>query len=290
MKITEKAFGKINLCLDVVGRRSNGYHNVESIMHTVPLHDTVTLEKADKITLTCSNASLPTDSSNLAYKAATIFFEKANIDSGVSIHVEKRIPIAAGMAGGSTDAAAVLRGLNKLYGYPLSDLELEAAGATLGADVPFCIRGGTEGVVGIGYDFVKVSPPPKFIYVIACGGEGISTPVMYGEYDKLFSPPVSDEHCVNFSGKSKNLEEALKSGNKEDIFASMFNCFEVIAEPIRPKIRELKRIMMDNNANISMMSGSGPSVFGIFESIEDAKKAEKEILSLGDFAAAVFDE
>jgi 4-diphosphocytidyl-2-C-methyl-D-erythritol kinase len=290
MKITEKAFGKINLCLDVVGRRSNGYHNVESIMHTVPLHDTVTLEKADKITLTCSNASLPTDSSNLAYKAATIFFEKANIDSGVSIHVEKRIPIAAGMAGGSTDAAAVLRGLNKLYGYPLSDLELEAAGATLGADVPFCIRGGTEGVVGIGYDFIKVSPPPKFIYVIACGGEGISTPVMYREYDKLFSPPVSDEHCVNFSGKSKNLEEALKSGNKEDIFASMFNCFEVIAEPIRPKIRELKRIMMDNNANISMMSGSGPSVFGIFESIEDAKKAEKEILSLGDFAAAVFDE
>jgi 4-diphosphocytidyl-2-C-methyl-D-erythritol kinase len=290
MKIIEKAKGKINLCLDVTSRRSDGYHNVESIMHTVDLYDTVTLELSDEISVSSDSPHVPTDSSNLAYKAAKLFFEEAVIKGGVSIHIEKRIPIAAGMAGGSTDGAAVLRGLNKLYNYPLNDEALEKTGAKLGADVPFCIRGNTEGVVGIGYDFIKVTPPPAFIYVIACGGEGISTPAMYKEYDKRYPTPVLDAHTDSFSGKSEKVRLALEKGDKDEIFGSMFNCFEEIAMEQRPKIKELKDIMMKNNARFSMMSGSGPSVFGIFDSVEDAKSAEKEILNCGAFAAVVFDE
>lgn len=282
--------GKINLCLDVVSRRSDGYHNVESIMHTVPLYDTVTLEAKEEITISCNNPKVPTDSSNLAYKAAKLFFDTAKIKGGSSIHIEKRIPVAAGMAGGSTDAAATLRGLNKLYGSPLKLTELEALGAKLGADVPFCIRGGTEGVVGVGYDFLNVPTPPKFIYVIACGSEGISTPAMYKEYDKRFPTPISDEKPVSFTGKSQKLKQALEGGDKKEIFSSMFNCFEEIATQQIPKIKEIKEIMLKNNADFSMMSGSGPSVFGIFSSPNDALKAEKELLSSNVSAYAVFDE
>ena len=290
MKITEKAYGKINLCLDIASRRSNGYHNIESIMHTVPLYDTVTLELADEISVSCTNPKVPADSSNLAYKAATLFFEASGISGGVSIHIDKKIPMAGGMAGGSTNAAATLRGLNKLYNFPLSSEKLEELGAKLGADVPFCIRGGTEGVVGIGYDFIKVPKPPKFIYVIACGGEGISTPAMYREYDERYNPPLSTVESFSFSEKSEKLKNALKKGEKEEIFSSMFNCFEEIAMEQRPKIREIKQIMMKNGAEFSMMSGSGPSVFGIFDSMDKAKEAEKELLALSISAYAVAEE
>ncbi len=290
MIITEKAMGKINLCLDVVSRRSDGYHNVESVMHTVPLYDTVTLEAKEEITITCNNPQVPTDSSNLAYKAAKLFFDTAKIKGGASIHIGKRIPVAAGMAGGSTDAAATLRGLNKLYDFPLKSDELEALGATLGADVPFCIRGGTEGVVGIGYDFIHVPTPPKFIYVIACGNEGISTPAMYKEYDRRFPTPISNDKPFSFTGKSRKLKQALEKGDKKEIFSSMFNCFEEIATEQIPKIKEIKEIMLKNKADFSMMSGSGPSVFGIFSSMNDALKAEKELLSANVSAYAVFDE
>lgn len=290
MRTTEKAAGKINLFLDIASRRSNGYHNIESIMHTVPLYDTVTLELKDEISVSCTNPSVPSDSSNLAYKAAKLFFEASGISGGVSIHIDKKIPMAGGMAGGSTDAAATLRGLNRLYDFPLSNEKLEELGAKLGADVPFCIRGGTEGVVGIGYDFIKVPTPPRFIYVIACGGEGISTPAMYREYDERYCPPISTAESFSFSEKSEKLKKALENGEKEDIFSSMFNCFEEIAMEQRPKIREIKQIMTENGADFSMMSGSGPSVFGIFSSMEQAKKAEKALLAIGVSAFAVFDE
>lgn len=290
MTICEKAYGKINLCLDIVGIRPNGYHNIESVMHTVPLFDTLTLSESNTISISCENPKVPTDSSNIAYKASELFFESTGICKGVSIHIEKRIPVAAGMAGGSTNAAAVLKGLNRLYGFPLNSVKLEELGAKLGADVPFCIRGGTEGVLGIGYDFIKVTPPPKFIYVISCCNNGISTPAMYKEYDKRYSPKTVDSFQKEFTGNSKKLEEALAKGDKEAIFGSMFNCFEEIAMEQRSEIKEHKAIMMKHDAQISMMSGSGPSVFGIFESIEKAKNAEKEILSSGSFAVALCDE
>ncbi len=288
--VIEKAYGKINLCLDIVGRRSNGYHNVESIMHTVNLWDTVEVKRAEKISITCSNPNVPTDETNLAYKAAKSFFEKADIKGGAAIHIEKRIPMAAGMAGGSSDGAATLRALNRIYGNPLSSSQLEEIGGKLGADVPFCIRGGTEGVTGIGFDFIGVSKPPKFIYVIACGKEGISTPEMYREYDLKYSPPLCDAVENAFTGKSERLRVALENGNKEEIFSSMFNCFEEIAEMKVPKIREIKNAMLESNAKIAMMSGSGPSVFGIFEKEEDAEKAKALIISMGADAFVVFDE
>ncbi len=288
--IVEKAMGKINLCLDITSRRSDGYHNVESIMHTVPIWDTVYISESENITITCTNENVPTGNTNLAHKAAELFFGKTEIKSGAKIHIDKKIPVAAGMAGGSSDAAATLRGLNKIYGKPLSQSELENIGASLGADVPFCIRGGTEGVTGIGYNFVKVAPPPKFIYVIACGGEGISTPQMYGEYDKRYSPPVSDETKNYFTGKAENLRIALEEGKKERIFSCMFNCFEEIAEEKRHHIKIIKDIMKVNGAVFTMMSGSGPSVFGIFESFEKAKLAEDRIIKIGASAFAIIDE
>ncbi len=273
MTVTEKAYGKINLCLDVISRRSNGYHNVESIMHTVPLCDIVTLEKKDEISISSTSDKIPTDSKNLAFKAANAFFDKTGITGGVHIHIEKNIPIAAGMAGGSTDAAATLRGLNKLYGFPLTSLELEKLGSKLGADVPFCIRGGTEGVTGIGYDFLSVEPPMNFIYVIACGSEGVSTPEMYGEYDRRFNPPTSDLQAKDFVGKSKLLKDALSKKDQNLVLSHMFNCFEQIVEEKRPEIKVIKQIMAENGCIFSMMSGSGPSVFGIFNNIDNANKA-----------------
>ncbi len=277
MMVTEKAYGKINLCLDVISRRSNGYHNVESIMHTVPLCDIVTLEKKDEISISSSSDKIPTDNRNLAFKAANAFFDKTGIKGGVHIHIEKNIPIAAGLAGGSTDAAATLRGLNKLYGFPLSSLELEELGSKLGADVPFCIRGGTEGVTGIGYDFLPVEPPMEFIYIIACGSEGVSTPEMYGEYDKRFNPPTNDLPTKDFSGKSKLLKDALYKGDKNLVLRYMFNCFEHIVEEKRPEIKVIKQIMAENGCVFSMMSGSGPSVFGIFSNVDDANDALEAI-------------
>lgn len=292
MTVTEKAYGKINLCLDVLSRRSNGYHNVESIMHTVNLWDNVEVKRTEgsEIIITCTNPNVPTDSSNLAFKAAKRFFEKTKIKGGAIINIEKRIPMAAGMAGGSSDGAATLRALNKLYNNPLSETELEEIGCTLGADVPFCIRGGTEGVTGIGFNFLKVCNPPKFIYLIACGEEGISTPLMYREYDLRYSPPLNDDSFDFFQGKSEKLRLALEKGEKEEIFSSMFNCFEEIAQEQIPKIKEIKNIMNKHNAKISMMSGSGPSVFGIFENAENAEEARKEISSSGADAFIVFDE
>jgi len=287
MTVTEKAFAKINLCLDIVSRRANGYHNLESVMHTIPLFDTVTITKSKEISITCSNPAVPADSSNLAYKAAVKFFEKTKIKDGASIHIEKRIPMAAGMAGGSADCAATLRGLNRLYGFPLENRELEELGGSLGADVPFCIRSGTFGVTGIGHDFFPVSAPPKFIYVIACGSEGISTPAMYKEYDERYNPPLCDEPKNLFTQKSENLRIALEKGEKEEIFSSMFNCFEEIAEEQRPEIKKIKSIMMENGAAFSMMSGSGPSVFGIFEDAEKAYASKNAIENEGIFATVV---
>ncbi len=287
MTVTEKAFAKINLSLDIVSRKTNGYHNLESVMHTIPLFDTVTITKNEKISVTCSNPAVPSDSSNLAYKAAVKFFERTKIESGISIHIEKRIPMAAGMAGGSADCAATLRGLNRLYDFPLETKDLEEIGRSLGADVPFCIRCGTLGVTGIGHNFFPVATPPDFIYVIACGSEGISTPAMYREYDERYNPPICDEPKLFFTQKSEKLRIALEKGEKEEIFSSMFNCFEEIAEEQRPEIRKIKAIMKENGAVFSMMSGSGPSVFGIFESEERAAEAQGKIAETGIFATVV---
>jgi 4-diphosphocytidyl-2-C-methyl-D-erythritol kinase len=269
-------------------------------MHTIPLFDNVHISLLEdtscascadyEITITCTNPDVPTDSSNLAHKAAVIFFEKLGIKKNTKIHIEKNIPMAAGMAGGSSNAAAVLRGLNKLCDLPFTMAQLEEMGSHLGADVPYCVRGGTEGVLGIGYDFTKVKTPPDFIYVVACGGEGISTPYMYKKYDTLHPTPINAGKCTQFTGKTENLRIALENGNKNEIISHMFNCFEEIAESERPKIKEIKAKMSEHGCVFSMMSGSGPSVFGIFENLESAQKAKACIEASGDNAFVVFGE
>ena len=292
MKETVKAYAKINLHLDIKSKRPDGYHDVETVMQTVSLCDTVTVTPCEKYEFVCecNVKGVPTDDKNIAVRAARLFAEATGIKRGAHIYIEKNIPMAAGMAGGSSDGAATLRALNRLYNNPLSETELEEIGSALGADVPFCIRGGTEGVTGIGFNFLKVCKPPKFIYLIACGEEGISTPLMYKEYDLKYSPPLNDHNSDFFQGRSEKLRLALEKGEKEEIFSSMFNCFEEIAQGQIPKIKEIKNIMNKHNAKISMMSGSGPSVFGIFENAENAEEARKEISSLGADAFIVFDQ
>ena len=275
MILTENAYAKINLYLDITGIRDNGYHNIRSIMQTVSLCDTVTVESAEategvaEIVLTCSESAVPTGEKNIAYKAALAFFREAEITSyKCKIHIEKRIPMEAGLAGGSTDAAAVLRLLNSLYDRPFDTDKLCEIGAKLGADVPFCIIGGTYLCEGIGEVLTKLSDMPDCCIVVARGGEGVSTPVAYGLVDDKWNRDFTKS-----GGDFDALSSALSDGNIAAATSYMYNIFEDVILPSHSVASELKDIMLDSGAIGTMMSGSGPSVFGIFDSGEAAKKA-----------------
>jgi len=275
MVLSSKAFAKINLYLDVTGIRDNGYHNIKSIMQTVSLHDTVTMESLDadedtrNIFLTCSEPAVPTGEKNIAYKAAAAFFREAGIDFyNCTIHIDKNIPMEAGLAGGSTDAAAVLRLLNKLYGSPFDSEKLCSIGATLGADVPFCIMVGTYLCEGIGEILTKVPSLMDCYIVVARGGEGISTPVAYGLVDEKWDRDFS---CSG--GDIGNLLMFLSHKDIDGIAYSMYNIFEDVILPSHSVASTLKEIMLDCGAVDAMMSGSGPSIFGIFDSEREAKLA-----------------
>lgn len=272
---SENAYAKINLYLDVTGICDNGYHNIKSIMQTVSLCDTVTVETVDytanecEITLTCSEPAVPTGEKNIAYKAALAFFREADITSSkCKIHIEKRIPMEAGLAGGSTDAAAVLRLLNELYGTPFDTEKLCSIGAKLGADVPFCIRGGTFLCEGIGEVLTKMPSMPECHIVVARGGEGVSTPMAYGLVDEKWN-----RDFTNSGGDFEALSASLSNGDINGITDAMYNIFEDVILPSHSVASKLKEIMLDCGAVGAMMSGSGPSVFGIFDSAESAEKA-----------------
>ena len=173
--VTERACAKINLTLSVGAKRADGYHDISSVMQTISLCDTLKLTKADTLTLECSRRSLPTGDTNLAYRAAALFFAKTGIGGGASIYLKKYIPVAAGLGGGSSDAAAVLRGLNQLYDVGLTSDELCEMGAELGADVPFCVTGGTALATGIGELLAPVQNNVTMHFVVTAGGEGAST-------------------------------------------------------------------------------------------------------------------
>lgn len=279
--LTINSPAKINLWLTVKGKRPDGYHEIESIMQTVTLFDTVTVTKndggANNIAITCTNPDVPCDGRNLCHKAAVKFFEAAGISGyGISIHIEKRIPMAAGLAGGSTDGAAVLILLDKLYGNPFTEDELCAIGAKLGADIPFCIRGGSLIAEGIGEILTECSPMPDCHMVIACGGEGVSTPWAYG---------LIDENPTPTSGDIAGLVDSLNSGDVDTACRKMRNDFESVVLPHREVARKIKEIMEKCGAKRAMMSGSGPSVFGVFESEDTAEKACECILKEGCFAS-----
>lgn len=299
-EITLQANAKINLFLDITGRRADGYHTITGVMQAISLCDTVTVSvteptdgmrlcvmgprggQAEEITLTCSNPDLPTDSRNLAWRAAERFFSATGRGCRrLAIHIEKRIPAAAGLAGGSTDAAAVLIALNRLFDFPMTDEALRGVGLTLGADVPFCMAGGAQITEGIGEALTSVPPLPDCDLVIACGGEGVSTPAAYKALDDLygnFDPAVYAPHADGLTA----LLGALREGDLRGASADVFNLFETVILPRRPVAREIKEVLLGEGALTALMSGSGPSVFGIFpKGDEGAQKARAALEARG---------
>ena len=285
-KITLRANAKINLFLDITGKRPDGYHTISGVMHAVGLWDDVTValspraEGEDAIRLTCSRPDLPTDRGNLGYRAAEAFLQAigkgTDAEFGVYIHIEKRIPAAAGLAGGSTDAAAVLRGLNLLLGQPLCVEELCRVGLTLGADVPFCIVGGTQMTCGVGEELTPVRSLPACSMVIACGGEGVSTPGAYRALDQLFEDFDGRLYRPREEGLAR-LIQGLEREDMEEISNSVYNIFEYVVLPRHSVALPIKRIMEEHGARVALMSGSGPSVFGIFFNPEAAESAAKAL-------------
>ena len=264
--MTMDSYAKINLFLDIEGIRDDGYHNILSVMQSVSLCDTVTVEYTPSdeknIEITCNRPDIPLGEKNIAYKAASRLVGSGNI----RIHIEKRIPAAAGLAGGSADAAATLILLNKLA-CGKSEEELIRIGKGVGADVPFCMVGGTKLIDGIGDIAGDFPGMPDCHILIACGGEGVSTPWGYGELDRL------NNGFVNYEPRRENLE-VLKNTDNDicEWVKGLFNIFEDVVLPQRPIAARIKAKMLEGGAKAAMMSGSGPSVFGIFTDRGEAEK------------------
>ncbi len=270
----QRAYAKINLHLDITGIMTNGFHSVSTVMQTVSLCDTVTLTRREEhgIFISCDNSAVPVGEKNIAWKAADKFMRAAAIDMGVDIHIEKKIPMAAGLAGGSTDAAAVLRGLNTLCGEPLSAEALCIIASELGSDVPFCVVGGSTFADGRG-DILHPFPSlPDCTLLIACGGEGVSTPEAYRMLDEKFNRFAS--YAPRTLGA---LKGALESSDISAVAKGLFNIFEEPILSVRPTAKKIKDTMLRCGAVGAMMSGSGPSVFGIFGDRQTAEKAAEKI-------------
>lgn len=277
---TLSAYAKINLVLAVTGKAENGYHTVETVMQAVTLCDTVTVtaETAEtaSILLTCSEPSLPCDVSNLAYRAAETFFRAVpSFSASVNIDIQKKIPLAGGMAGGSTDAAAVLLALDRIAGEPLSRETLLSLGAVLGADVPFCILADSGEYAALGTHFgERVTPLPAIpdcTLVIASSGEAVSTPWAYGQVDTL---PADREGCC------EEMLKALQNGNLTEVLSALYNRFEDAVLPKRPLAAGQAAILRDAGADAVLMSGSGPTVIGFFAGPGRASRAEQACAAL----------
>lgn len=261
-----RAYAKINLGLDVVRRREDGYHEVRMIMQTIHLHDRLSIRryKKDGISIKTNLPYLPTNENNLVYKAARLLKDEFDIKEGVSIHLDKHIPVAAGMAGGSTDAAAALVGLNRLFKLGLTKKELMERGVRLGADVPYCIMRGTALSEGIGEVLTPLPKLPDCYVLIAKPPMYVSTKFVYDNLhiDTLPSHPDID-----------GMIAAIQKGSLDGVCERMGNVLESVTIPEYPVIGELKNIMLSAGAKNALMSGSGPTVFGIFTEEAAARKA-----------------
>ncbi len=263
IKITANA--KVNLFLEITGKLSNGYHTVDTVMQSVSLADRLYIEqipKKDGIVITCNTEGVPTDESNIAYKTADALLKNIGADFGVSVHIEKNIPSQAGMGGGSADGAAVLCGLNQLCGNPVSDEGLLAIAASKGADIPFCIQGGTQRLIGTGTDMCERLRSPELHLVIAKPMCGISTPSAYACLDGLYND--FNDHC---SMRPDALIKALTSG---ETGLPLFNRFESILSALCPKSEYLISFMRQNS-HAALLSGSGTAVFAIADGLSHAK-------------------
>ena len=266
--ITLKSRAKINLSIDVLGKRQDGYHLVEMIMQTIDLYDLIEINEKDndQITIKSTSDEIPLDCNNLVYKAANLIKKTLNINKGVEIHIKKNIPVAAGMAGGSSNAAAVLVGLNKLWNINLSNQQLEKIGLKLGADVPFCINGGAVLASGIGEELTPIKGLTKDVCILVCKPDlFVSTKEVY---------ECIDSKDIDKRPNNKFLIECLKNEDTRQLAENMFNVLEGVTMDKHPVIQQIKDIMTNNRALGAMMSGSGPTVFGLYENREDAVKCK----------------
>ena len=267
-----KSRAKINLSIDVLGKREDGYHLVEMIMQTIDLFDKIKIFslKEDTIIIESNSLDIPLDSTNIVYKAADLIKKQYNIKEGVKIIIEKNIPIAAGMAGGSSNAAAVLVGLNQLWQLKLSENKLKELGLKLGADVPFCIGGQTALAENIGEKLTKIDGLSENIFILVCKPElFVSTKEIYEEIDSKI---------IEKRPNNKLLIQLLKENKIQQIADNMYNVLEEVTRERYPVIEEIEKIMMENDALGSMMSGSGPTVFGLYINREDAEICKNKLL------------
>ncbi len=273
-QIKLKALAKINLGLDVLGRRENGYHDVRMIMQSIYIYDDVTIIRKEQagIQVETNLYFLPVDQNNIAYKAAAMLMEEFGLPGGVKIILNKHIPVAAGMAGGSSNAAAVLFGMNKMFRLGLSREALMERGVKLGADVPYCIMRGTVLAEGIGEELTVLPSIPACTVLVAKPPISVSTKVVYEALDakEIVEHPDIDA-----------LIRGLENGSLREIAEHMGNVLEDVTIPMYPVIEEIKNEMKEAGALNAMMSGSGPTVFGLFESRAAARKAQERIRRKG---------
>lgn len=278
MELELKAYAKVNLALDVIRRRPDGYHDVKMIMQNLSLYDVLTFSVDDKkaesyrIILTANSDKIPVDERNLVYKAVRLMFDEYGIKACIKIHLEKNIPVEAGMAGGSTDCAAAIIAVNRIFELGLSEKDLMDIGVKLGADVPYCIMARTALSEGIGEKLTPINPLPSCSVLVAKPPISVSTGMVYKNLkcDELKIHPDVD-----------GMIEALSKEDLKGVALRMDNVLESVTVKLHPEIEELKRIMKDKGALNAIMSGSGPTVFGIFEDKVMAKDAGDYIIKKG---------
>ncbi len=265
-EISLKALAKINLGLDVTGRREDGYHDVRMIMQSIHLYDRVEIKrtKSPKIHVEANLYYLPVDENNLVYKAAKLMKEEFQIKGGVRITLQKFIPVAAGLGGGSSDAAAVMVGMNKIFNLGVKQSRLVELGSRIGADVPFCIMRGTVLAEGIGEKLTQLPAMPKCHILLAKPAISVSTGQVY---EQLSLSPETVHPDID------GIVEQIKQKNAKGVAELMGNILETVTVPEFPVIRDIKDLMMENGAMGAMMSGSGPTVFGLYQNEKDIWEA-----------------
>ncbi len=266
-----RARAKINLTLDVTGKREDGYHLIQSIMQTVSLYDGIYMKRIqkDEIILKSNLSWLPTDNRNLAYRGAELMKAKFGITEGVFIEIDKRIPVAAGLAGGSTDCAAVLVGMNRLFDLGLSMKELESLAFLLGSDIPYCVQRGTVVSEGVGEILTPVKCPCPMCYVVLAKlPVSVSTATVYRGLDW---------QSVQDHPDTKGMIQAMAEADITKMGQLLGNVLETVTIPMHPQIAQLKKELVQLGAEGALMSGSGPTVFGLFKEEESAKKAASTI-------------
>jgi 4-diphosphocytidyl-2-C-methyl-D-erythritol kinase len=273
-----KAYAKVNLGLDVLGRRENGYHDVKMVMQSVDLYDILTfsvLEQPD-IILESDSTEIPLNEDNLIYRACRMVMDRYELQQGVRVQLVKNIPVAAGMAGGSTDCAAAFRGMNELFSLGMTQQEMRDMGVKLGADVPYCIMGGTALSEGIGEVLTPLTTLPACTFLIAKPEFGVSTAAVYKALD---AKKLTQSDHPDIDG----MVEGLQKQSLSEVVSKMGNILEKVTIPMHPEIQEIKAAMMSHGALNALMSGSGPTVFGIFD---DSALAWEALEALADAGLA----